>query len=211
MYNHTLAALAGTGVERDPVLSAILALLDAEFETEWRPGFDLAETAINHPEYTPVAWLGARAEHLSAPPALTPGEHEARKKVAAARTIVRMKGTLRGLELSLKLMRCTSVTVTPVRTSFGLDSPIRLDDPVRRLDSKRCHFCYTVDIEVAGPQLPADPTAEAQFLNAVAQVVYWHLPIFTRIRNLSYNGNTYVPPVYDGAFNADFTNVTEYY
>lgn len=93
-----------------------------------------------------------------------------------------IRGTHKCLQLLLKMLGFDSV-INEVYGTYGLDSAITFDDPVRVFDLK-CAGCSSFSIDLTG-----DVTITNEVLNAVREAIAFNLPINAKLSGVTYNGN----------------------
>lgn len=96
----------------------------------------------------------------------------------------RIKGTKLSYEVMLRLLGFDTVEVIEDFTIYSFDSPVTLDDEVRRLDSGgRCAPCTDYDINLTG----AVPMT-ATLLSQIKTVIDYVEPINAKLRKIYYEG-----------------------
>jgi hypothetical protein len=114
---------------------------------------------------------------------LTNGENLRRKVLKIAFQLYKIRGTKLGYEVPLRMLGFDSVEIVESWVVSSLDSPLTLDDPVRRLDSGgRCQSCSGYELHLTGS---IELTAE--IMRAVGEVIEFNEPINARLTALTYN------------------------
>ncbi len=115
---------------------------------------------------------------------LTNGIELRRKVLKFAFHLYKIRGTKRGYEVPLRMLGFDSVEIVESWVVSSLDSPLTLDDPIRRLDSGgRCQGCSGYELRLTGT---FELTAE--IMRAVGEVIEFNEPINARLTGLFYNG-----------------------
>lgn len=110
-----------------------------------------------------------------------------------------IKGTKKAYTLMLSMIGI-STTITENFNDYGFDSPVTLDDTLRRFDM-RCDTCSTYDLVMTGPAITT------AIYNAIWSVVMFNEPINAKINVITYNGNVLTPPGgydFDNSFDNSF-------
>jgi hypothetical protein len=114
---------------------------------------------------------------------LTNGENLRRKVLKIAFQLYKIRGTKLGYEVPLRMLGFNSVEIVESWVISSLDSPITLDDPVRRLDSGgRCQSCSGYELRLTG-----NIELTEEIMRAVGEVIEFNEPINARLTALTYN------------------------
>jgi len=115
---------------------------------------------------------------------LTNGEDLRRKVLKIAFQLYKIRGTKLGYEVPLRMLGFDTVEITESWVISSLDSPLSLDNTIRRLDSGgRCQSCSGYELHLTGS---IELTAE--IMRAVGEVIEFNEPINARLTALTYNG-----------------------
>ncbi|WP_291726153.1 phage tail protein [Bernardetia sp.] len=115
---------------------------------------------------------------------LTNSEDLRRKVLKFAFRLYQIRGTTLGYEVPLRMLGFESVEIVESWVVSSFDSPLTLDDAVRRLDSGgRCQSCSPYELYLTGS---LELTAE--IMRAVGEVIEFNEPINARLTALKYNG-----------------------
>ena len=114
---------------------------------------------------------------------LTNGIDLRRKVLKIAFQLYKIRGTKLGYEVPLRMLGFESVDIVESWVISSLDSPLTLDDPVRRLDSGgRCQSCSGYELRLTGSM-----ELTAEIMRAVGEVIEFNEPINARLTALLYN------------------------
>lgn len=106
-----------------------------------------------------------------------------RKLLRFITRITAIKGTARSFDVLFKLLGFTSVTLIEHAATFGFNSAVTWDDPVRRLNSG-CPSCTDYSLELTGTM-----PLTAELRDTIGVVVKFCQPINARLRAILYNGD----------------------
>lgn len=97
--------------------------------------------------------------------------------------LYKIRSTKKGYEVPLRMLGFESVEIVESWVISSLDSPLTLDDPVRRLDSGgRCQSCSGYELRLTGNiELTAD------IMRAVGEVIEFNELINARLTKITYN------------------------
>jgi hypothetical protein len=111
----------------------------------------------------------------------------------------KIKGTKRGYEVLLRWLGFDTVEINEFWEVGGFDSPLNLDDPLRRFDSGgRCSGCSDYEIVLTGTLVLTEQLA--RYIN---NIVLFNEPINARLRRILYNGDDITNLFYFDEQNAD--------
>lgn len=128
---------------------------------------------------------------------LGPGLPMRRSVLAMLKRLYQIKGTIRCYEVLFGKLGMT-IDFTEYNGEYGFDSPITLDDEVRRFDSF-CPACSDYSLDIHGTT-PLSNSLIAIFKS----IITFCEPINARLRSITYNGDPLTGFV--GDFNNDYNN-----
>ncbi|WP_338761871.1 hypothetical protein WAF17_16440 [Bernardetia sp. ABR2-2B] len=115
---------------------------------------------------------------------LTNGIDLRKKVLKIAFQLYKIRGTSLGYEIPLRMLGFDSVEIVESWVISSLDSPLTLDDTVRRLDSGgRCQSCSGYELRLTG-----NIELTEEIMRAVGEVIEFNEPINARLTALLYNG-----------------------
>lgn len=94
------------------------------------------------------------------------------------------RGTKLGYILILRLLGFTGANFIENNNSYGFDSPITFDDPIRFFDMK-CKGCSSYEIDVLGTL-----TLTPALIQSIKEIIKYNEPINADLISLKYNGVT---------------------
>lgn len=188
------------------LLERLQRTLGADMDANLMPKVDkLVETLLD-PRTAEEGYLTLLEAMLGDIPRIGSNVPLRRKLIQYVHKLYNIKGTKRSYELLFKLFGFTGLQITEFYRSGGFDSPLTLDDPIRRFDGGGCKGCSGYDLYLTGPLV----LTTAELLVYVGYVVKVCEPIDTRLRRIYYNAQITQPASVSLAQNDDGDVIADY-
>lgn len=146
---------------------------------------EFVENTIN-PDKIPSQFIPLRERHLGLDQPFLEDISFRRKVLKILPQLYKRRGTKTNFVVLLRMIGFDTVEVVEEWITYSLDSPVNLDDPIRRFDTGgRCAACSQYTINLTG-SIVISPA----ILQAIGRVVDFNEPINARLIGVNYNDDS---------------------